>query len=272
VAHRTVFKSVVIAMIAGLVVPATALALAGGSTGGGGGGGSSGGGGGGFSSGGDFSSGGGSSNCTGDCSGGPLVWVIVAAVLALVFAIPYWLKRGAKKSARAKEEKGRAMWRAADAANAGDGYWNVHQLKTRVRECFFPIQESWEKRDVTASRPFVSDALYERHKLQLDGLEKQGRVNRISDLTLDDITIVTFYNVTDDSEDRFVVKIQGSARDWMQDIDSHELLNGSLDISPFEQYWSFARHPQYGWVLDEIQQATEGAYHEQRAIVNQDEG
>jgi predicted lipid-binding transport protein (Tim44 family) len=164
------------------------------------------------------------------------------------------------------------MWRAAAAADAGDGYWNAAALKQRVRECFFPVQLSWENRDVEASRPFVSDALYARHRLQLDGLEKQGRVNRITDLTLGEVSLVNIHNVTDDAEDRFVVRIECSACDWMEDIDSGDLINGSREMSRFEQYWSFARHPEYGWVLDEIQQATEGRYHEQRPVVNEDTG
>ena len=40
----------------------------------------------------------------------------------------------------------------------------------------------------------------------------------------------------------------------------------------FEQYWSFARHPQYGWVLDEIQQREEADYHLKAKIVSEDDG
>ena len=43
-------------------------------------------------------------------------------------------------------------------------------------------------------------------------------------------------------------------------------------VDQFEQYWSFTRHPQYGWVLDEIQQGEEAEYHLRAPIVNQDEG
>ena len=121
---------------------------------------------------------------------------------------------------------------------------------------------SWENRNVEESRPYCSDALYERHALQLEGFEKQGRVNRIKDLWLGNIELVRMHNVTDDGEDRFVARFKCSARDWMEDTQTGALINGSKEVSQFEQYWSFSRHPQYGWVLDEIQQATEGKYHE----------
>lgn len=251
-------------VLAFLVMPASAMALAGGSTGsGGGGGGFSGGGGGG-----GFSSGGGSS-CTGDeCAGGG--WV----VLIVVGGIILFMGASALGSAVTKARMQRKLAKiedAARAAHADDGYWDPHHLKQRVRDAFFPIQNSWENRSVEASRPFCSDSLYERHRLQLDGLEKQNRVNRIQDLKLQNVELVRIHNVTDDGQDRFVARIKCSARDWMEDTRTGAMINGSQSVTQFEQYWSFARHPQYGWVLDEIQQGTEGEYHLGK-IVNDDQG
>jgi predicted lipid-binding transport protein (Tim44 family) len=160
---------------------------------------------------------------------------------------------------------------AARAAHADDGYWDPHYLKQRVREAFFPIQNSWENRSVEESRPYCSDALFDRHKLQLDGFEKQNRVNRIQDLNLQSVDLVRIHNVTDDGEDRFVARIKCSARDWMEDTRTGQMINGSKSVSQFEQFWSFSRHPQYGWVLDEIQQGTEGEYHLGK-VVNDDQG
>jgi hypothetical protein len=58
----------------------------------------------------------------------------------------------------------------------------------------------------------------------------------------------------------------------MEDVKTGKLINGSKNVSQFDQFWSFSRHPQYGWVLDEIQQAEEGEYHMKRKIVSNDEG
>ena len=41
-----------------------------------------------------------------------------------------------------------------------------------------------------ASRAFVSDALYERHRSQLEKMKRRGRANRIKDLVLSDIRVV----------------------------------------------------------------------------------
>jgi hypothetical protein len=251
-----------------LAMPASAFALAGGSTGGGGGGG------GGFSSSGGSSSsyGGGYGGSGGDCDASECVWAF-GIVFGIFLIVPLIAIAGAiatKARRRAREMRVEAAFRQADA---GDAYWDPAKLKQRITQCFFPIQLSWEKRDIEMSRPYVSDSLYERHKLQLKGYEEQNRVNRIADLKLHDIRLARIHNVTEDGEDRFVAHIKCSARDWMEDTRTGAVVNGNkMSPTTFEQYWSFARHPQYGWVLDEIQQAEEGKYHEAAPIINKDEG
>jgi hypothetical protein len=247
-----------LAAAAVLALPASAWALAGGATGGGGGGGYSGGGGGSYSGG------------SGSGEGGGAAFLIVVLLFVVFWGASYLVKWSAnwRRAMRVKK-----VHREAAAAHLDDGYWDPAVLEERVREAFFPIQESWEKRDVGDSRPYVSDALFERHKLQLEGLEKQNRVNHIKDLKLHTVELVRMYNVTDDGEDRFVARITCSARDWVEDIETNQVVNGNRDASTdFEQYWSFSRHPQHGWVLDEIQQGSEGRYHEKAEIVNADEG
>jgi len=190
-------------------------------------------------------------------------WVLLLAFIALA---GWW-------GVRERRKRVRAATAAAERADLDDGYWHPHLLHTRVQEVFFPVQRSWGDRDIAASRPYVSDALYERHRLQLEGLLAQNRVNLIADLSLNSVELVRVYNVTDDGEDRFVARIECSARDRMEDTRTGQVVNGNRDASTdFVQFWSFARHPEHGWVLDEIQQGSEGEYHMKAPLVNADEG
>jgi hypothetical protein len=266
--RRRALFIVLLVLLLCLAVPVAAHALAGGATGGGGGGGGfSGGGGGG---GGGYHSYGGGSGGSGGVAG-LIVFGIILAVFAAAWAVPAWrsfVKRMWREKVR---RRGKKVADAATVANVEDGYWDPNDLAKRVRVCFPPIQKSWEDRRIEDSRPYVSDALYERHHMQLEGLEKQGRVNRISNPQLHDVEIVRIYNVADDGEDRFVAYIGCSARDWVEDIKTGEVVNGNKQTrSQFEQYWSFSRHPEYGWVLDEIQQRSEGDYHLEADLVNED--
>jgi predicted lipid-binding transport protein (Tim44 family) len=255
-------------------VPGQAWALAGGATGSGGGGGSSSG------RGGSYSSGGGN---------GTITWweILIAVGIAVsIFLVPFLVRRlrgsragsggGSQATAGRRLLAGRRARKAeevAKAANAGDGYWDPADLKRRVEEAFYPIQSSWSERDVSPSRPYVSAELYKRHELQLEGLERQHRVNRIADLALDKVEIVRVVNVTDDSKDRFVAFIECRARDWMEDTETGKVVNGNPSAqTTFQQYWSFSRDPHRGWVLDEIQQGEEGAYLTQSRDIDTDDG
>jgi inner membrane protein import complex subunit Tim44-like protein len=223
-------------------VPGEAWALAGGAKGSGGGGGSSGGGGG-------YSSSGGG-------GGGKITLLAVLLGLgfaAAIFLIPFILRRlrgsgGGSQATPARRllvgRRARKAEEVAKAANAGDGYWDPADLKRRVEEGFYPIQSSWSQRGVSPSRPYLSDELYQRHELQLEGLERQHRVNRIADLALDKVEIVRVVNVTDDSKDRFVAFIECRARDWMEDTATGEVVNGNPSAqTTFQQYWSFSCDP-----------------------------
>jgi predicted lipid-binding transport protein (Tim44 family) len=263
-------------------VPADAWALAGGATGSGGGGG-----GGGFSGGGG--GGGYYGGSSGSGSGGKGSWIaavaIVGGVILFMVLIQMLARRrsrpgrsrpgfqGTRKREREARVRAQRAEGTAKAAHADDGYWDPNELIARVREVFFPVQSSWSGRDVSPSRPYVSDALYKRHELQLEGLERQNRVNRIEDLALDEVYIVRVVNVTDDGQDRFVAFLECRARDWMEDTRTGEMVNGNkLAQTTFQQYWSFVRDPQRGWVLDEIQQAEEGDYHIEAKDIDTDDG
>jgi len=282
------------ALVLALAVPSSAMALAGGSTGSGGGGG--GGGSSSSSSSSSFSSSSGSSSSSttgGTGGGGWVAGVIVLAMMGAFFAgavalFVVVLKHAQKTQAAggggayagrlignpfARRQRAHQVEAAARHADAGDGYWDPEELKQRVYECFYPIQWSWEKREVESSRPFVSDALYDRHKLQLDGLERQFRRNRIADLALHEVELVRLHNVAEDSEDRFVAYVGCSARDWVEDVRTGAVVNGNAAAPTyFQQYWSFSRDPERGWVLDEIQQASEAQYHESAPLVDDDDG
>ena len=163
------------------------------------------------------------------------------------------------------------MRREAEIAALADPTWDPAALRARVVETFYPIQRTWAQNDAPGSDPYVSDALLERHRLQLEGYEKQGRINRIEDLVLDEVEIIRVHNVTEDHLDHFVAYLEFKSRDWMEDAETGKVVNGvKQELSVFRQFWTYARDPDEGWVLDEIQQESEGDYHLKADAVNVD--
>lgn len=286
-----------------LVVPTAAFARFGGGTGrfggggggggfrGGGGGGGGGFGGGGYPGGRDFGGGG-----LSFFGGGFLSLLILAFVLLVVFLLARSALRGYRSprasggpgvpsayeheaqswgtpspETRRELRRAKETRRQAALADADDGYWDPGVLEARTRECFAAVQQAWRERQPEAAKPYVSDELLRRIELQLRGMEQQERWNKLEDVRVEAIHLVRVYNVTDDSQDRFVVHLRGAARDWLED-GAGGLVGGSSELQSFTEYWTFARHPERGWVVDEVQQEAEGDYHLAAANVNEDEG
>lgn len=260
--ERALRIGLVLGLVMLLVAPALASAAAGGSTGGGGGGGGGGGSGGGGGVGGGGGSGTGSETLDG-------IFVAITVVGVIVLSFSSWFTAQLKVIPRRRRAK--RMRREAEIAALADPSWDPAALRARVVETFFPIQRTWAANDPEASDPFVSDALLERHRLQLEGYVEQGRVNRIEDLKLEEVEIIRVHNVSEDHLDHFVAYVEFRSRDWMEDAETGKVVNGvKKELSTFRQFWSYTRDPEEGWVLDEIQQESEGKYHLKADPVNVD--
>jgi uncharacterized membrane protein len=231
-----------LALALALAAPAASWARAGG-----------GGGGGGFGGGG-FGGGAGSASRPYGGSGGSSgegTWILIpvlAAGVLIVFA-PDVAGRYARRRARSLEAAALQKMRA----EYGAGPRELAGLNDRIRECFFKVQDAWSNSDVRLSRPFVSDALYARHRAQLAKMERRLRMNRIKDLVLHDVRVVRLERGPDGKAARCAARIEASARDWVADLRRGVVVDGDPDEHRrFVEYWSFSRHPVSGWVLDEI--------------------
>ena len=185
---------------------------------------------------------------------GVAIWILLPLFLIVMPAVvfgPDLVKRYARRRARRREASTVQRMRALQPA----GLLDFAALDDRVRECFFKVQESWSRRDVNASRGYVSDALYQRHRSQLEAMRRHGRANRVKDVALSDIRVVRLERGTDGKAARFAARIEASARDWVADLRRGVVVGGDPDEERrFVEYWSFSRHPARGWVLDEIRQ------------------
>ena len=190
---------------------------------------------------------------------GGVVWVLIpifAAGALLVFG-PDLATRYARRRARLLEASASQQMRAGHSA----GLREFNALNDRVRLCFFKVQDAWTSRDVRVSRPFVSDALYERHRAQLAKMQRRHLKNRIKDLVLRDVRVVRLERGPDGKASRCAARIEASARDWVADLGRGVVVDGDPDEHRrFVEYWSFSRHPVSGWVLDEIRRRDLGLW------------
>jgi preprotein translocase subunit SecG len=193
-------------------------------------------------------SGGGSSYSSGSSGGsdGPAAfWGIVLSPIFFAFSgIATYVAR--KKHLQAKA--------LAEQIAQQDKIWDLSHIKARIEETYFKVQIAWRERDQEIAREYMSDRLYNKHKLQTDDLIRNKRINMLEQINLSEAMIVEILDYTDDSKDAFWALIKGQMVDYMLDEESGEVIRGSTTTSdPFEELWRFKREA-HGWVLDEIDQ------------------
>jgi predicted lipid-binding transport protein (Tim44 family) len=246
-----------------LLQAAPALALGGGGSAGFGGGG----GGGGFSGGG-FSGGGGGyyggSGGNGRISGA-VFGIIVLAVLVII--VGAWLYARAVVMARRHHihEREKRVHTAAAVAAEDDAAFDSDTVKAQASQLFMDIQTAWDARDRKRLQQLVGPELWVEWKRRLDDFDHKGWHNRVQPLGPPTIGYVGLHNAADPDDDRVVVIVEASVRDYVETSSGHRIMHKgtSSDIIKANEYWTLGKRrvsgsDDYRWTLISIQQAKEG--------------
>jgi predicted lipid-binding transport protein (Tim44 family) len=235
-------------------VPAHAFILAaagGGSSGFGGGGG----GGGGFSGGGGSGSGG----------GDPVFVLLVLAVFALLFVI------GLIKGLRARRRR-QARVRAVELASAVAADDDEAFAADRVREAavalYTEIQGAWDARDLERLARLAGPELMEEWRRRLADFQRKGWHNRVELTGRPEVEYVGLINRAEDADDRVVVRIGCTMRDYVQTADGARVMRDAEQDEEVTcvEYWTLHKRDG-GWRLESIEQDAEGGHHLEGEIV-----
>jgi len=139
----------------------------------------------------------------------------------------------------------------------GDASWNLERIERRVKRMYFKVQEAWMQRDQSIAQEFMSDELYEKHKMQTDLMRSEHRKNVLENIDLIQARVVKVEDDVDDSKDCIWVYIKGSMIDYMVDDQTGERISGDRSrTESFAELWKLVRG-KTGWVLDEIEQGVD---------------
>src|SRR5438067_895916 len=196
-------------MLAALLVAPSALARGGGGSagfgGGGGGRGFGGGGGGGFYGGG-----------TG--SGGAAVFgILVAVVLIIVFGVYISRRMTVLRREREVSRREHRVEPAAAVAAEDDAAFASDTVHEEAAELFFDIQDAWDANDRGRLQQLVGPELWTEWKRRLDHFDHMQWRNRVQPIGQPKVKYVGLHNVADDREDRVVVAIEATLRDYIVD-------------------------------------------------------
>ncbi|HVE67580.1 MAG TPA: TIM44-like domain-containing protein [Solirubrobacteraceae bacterium] len=234
-----------------LVHAPAALALAGGGSSGYSGGGG-GGGGGGYSGGGGSYGGGGS----GSADGPWWVWFVIIGGIVL-FTVFSSAVGAAKYRARRRARVARVKTASAEAAQ-DDAYFAHDTVVAEAERLFREAQAAWDARDHARLEAMIPSELWEEWKRRLDDFERKGWHNRVEVKSVD-AEYVGIVNRADDAQDRCVVRLEATVRDYVVDRHGQRIKrsDSTSEIATVAQYWTLGRHGD-GWRLVSIEERAEG--------------
>ncbi|HME82090.1 MAG TPA: TIM44-like domain-containing protein [Candidatus Eremiobacteraceae bacterium] len=125
------------------------------------------------------------------------------------------------------------------AIKARDPGFDERSFLDRAQTAFFKIQQAWMARNQDLARDVMSDALYERHKMQTDQLIAAHQIDMLENIVIGhakvvDVTAATPY-------DTIVVAFTASMTDYTIDENTKQLVDGQRVPTTFTEFWSFIR-------------------------------
>jgi predicted lipid-binding transport protein (Tim44 family) len=251
-------------------MPATIVSLFLAAAGGGSSGFGGGGGGGGFSGGGggsSFGGGGGYYGGSGHVSGG-FVLGIFGLILVFVLFLAISAGLATMRYRRKRRDRVKQVQMASYEA-AEDDAWFAHEaVVSEATALFNEVQAAWDADDRDRLSTLVGRDLMIEWERRLKDFSSRGWHNRVEVLDGPHIEYVGLVNRDDDRDDRVVVRIEATLRDYVQTRQGRRLNhNGSdTDRTTLCEYWTLARAGDQ-WMCVSIEQRAEGDHHLDGEIV-----
>jgi predicted lipid-binding transport protein (Tim44 family) len=255
------------AMLVALTAAPSALARGGGGSagfGGGGGGRSFGGGGGGGFYGGGSGSG-----------GAAAFGILIAVVVIIVFGVYVYRRMVVMRREHEVSKREHRIKTAAAVAAEDDAAFDSDTVHEEATELFLEIQDAWDANDRARLQQLVGPELWKEWKRRLDHFDHMRWRNRVQPIGQPKVKYVGLHNVADDREDRVVVAIKATLRDYVVDSNGRRIKrkDSSSEISHMFEYWTLAKRTGQTtegaatWIVLSIEQVREGAHELKEEIV-----
>lgn len=125
------------------------------------------------------------------------------------------------------------------AIKARDPGFDERSFLDRAQTAFFKIQQAWMARNQDLARDVMSDALYERHKMQTDQLIAAHQIDVLENIVIGHAKVVEVTAAT--PYDTIVVAFTASMTDYTIDENTKQVVDGQRVPTTFTEFWSFIR-------------------------------
>jgi predicted lipid-binding transport protein (Tim44 family) len=109
----------------------------------------------------------------------------------------------------------------------------------RAQTAFFKVQQAWAARNQDLARDVMSDALYERHKMQTDQLIANHQIDVLENVVIGHARIADVQ--PGGTYDAITVAFSASMTDYTIDERTKQMVSGQRYPTSFTEYWSFIR-------------------------------
>lgn len=135
--------------------------------------------------------------------------------------------------------------------------WKYKNIEKQAIEAYYSIQESWTNMDMTPSRKYMSEDIYNSFMIKLNFMETSNKRNILKRIKLKDIKPVSIYDDENDDKDYVWFYIKGSMIDYIINTKTDEVIDGKTYPTSFIEFWKFTRKGKDKWVLTKIKQKEE---------------
>jgi hypothetical protein len=133
-----------------------------------------------------------------------------------------------------------------------DSFWNIDSMKQNARKTFLKIQDAWGSRDLSSVKDLITPDLYSKFDSKLSEMKSKGDINKIKNIIIKELRIISCEDFIDDSKDRYVAHIRGSFVDYTINEFSNEIVkNPSRIRENFIYTYHFVRSNNK-WLLEDI--------------------
>jgi predicted lipid-binding transport protein (Tim44 family) len=121
---------------------------------------------------------------------------------------------------------------------AKDSNFSSKVFLDKIQTYFFEIQRAWARGDMESVRNRMSESQFTRMNFQLEELKEKNWKCHMEDLVIGGVKVAEAGS--EGGYDFIKVRINASARDYTTDP-KDKIVEGSKDIQPFSEYWTFIR-------------------------------
>ena len=125
------------------------------------------------------------------------------------------------------------------AIKAKDPNFDERAFLDRAQTTFFKVQQAWAARNQDLARDCVSDALYERHKMQTDQLIANHQIDVLENIVIGNAHIMSA--TPGNAFDSIVVAFTASMTDYTVDENTRQVVSGNQYRQTFTEFWTFIR-------------------------------